>query len=249
MRVERIGDATLYHGDCRDILPTLGKVDAVVTDPPFGVGFKYATHDDRPDAYEGGYGAWLWGCIGAAEELCLPGSPVFVWQSGPNLRHFNDWFPRDWRLFVAAKNFVQMRPTAMQYSFDPVAVWWTPGAKPWTAGTASRDFHIANTAPVVATPENIEKGHPCPRPLDQVAHILEQWVRPGGVVLDLFMGSGTTGVACVHSGRAFVGCETDASYFDISCRRVEAAYKQRRLFDDIPAPARGIQPSLLEDRS
>lgn len=241
-REEIIGECRLILGDCRDVLPSIGPVDAVVTDPPFGVGFKYATHDDRPEAYEGGYGSWLWQRIEAAESLCRPGSPVFVWQSGPHLRRFVEWFPREWRLFVAAKNFVQMRPTAMQFAFDPVAVWWTPGEKPWSAGTASRDFHIANTAPVVATPENIEKAHPCPRPLDQVAHIIEQWVRPGGTVLDLFTGSGTTGVAALNAGRRFVGCEIDPTYFDVACRRIEAAYRQPRLFETTPF----VQPSLLE---
>jgi site-specific DNA-methyltransferase (adenine-specific) len=234
-RVEHIGDAVLYLGDCREILPTLGKVDAVVTDPPFGVGFKYATHDDRPEAYAEGYGAWLWARIAMAEALCSPGAPIFVWQSGPNLRLFNEWFPREWRLYIAAKNFVQMRPTAMQFAFDPVVVWWTEGAKPWTAGTASRDFHVANTAPVVATPENIEKGHPCPRPLDQIIHVVGQWVRPAGVVLDPFMGSGTTGKAAARTGRSFIGIEIDPGYFDIACRRIEEAYRQPRLFEE-PAP-------------
>jgi DNA modification methylase len=244
-REEIIGDCRLILGDCRDVLPTLGKVDAVVTDPPYGVGFKYASHDDRPEAYEGGYGSWLWARVEAAEALCAAGSPVFVWQSGPNLRRFNDWFPRDWRLYVAAKNFVQMRPTAMQWCFDPVVVWWTDGTKPWSAGTATRDFHVANTAPVVATPENIEKGHPCPRPLDQVSHVIEQWVKPGGTVLDIFCGSGTTGVACVRTGRAFIGVEIDPGYFDIACRRIEEAHRQPRLFAE---PARKPeQPSLLGD--
>jgi len=239
----RIGDATLFLADCADVLPNLKPVDAVIADPPFGVGFKYATHNDAPDAYPGGYGDWLWQRMEAAEAITRPGSPVFVWQSGANIRRLNEWFPREWRLFVAAKNFVQMRPTAMQYAYDPVVVWWTPGEKPWTAGTASRDFHIANTAPVVASPENIEKAHPCPRPLDQVSHIINQWVRPGGTVLDPFMGSGTAGVAAVLSGRAFVGTEIDPAYFDIACRRIEAAHRQPRLFLE-PAPT---QEGLFSD--
>lgn len=237
-RIETIGDATLYLGDCSEIMPTLGKVDAVVADPPYGVGFKYATHDDRPEAYEGGYGAWLWQRIEAAEERCNPGSPIFVWQSGPNLHKMSEWFPRDWRLFVAAKNFVQMRPVAMQHAFDPVAVWWTPGEKPWSAGTRSRDFHIANTAPVIATPENVEREHPCPRPLDQVAHIVTQWCKPGSVVLDPFMGSGTTAAACLRTGRRFIGIEIDPKYFDIARRRAEEAWKQPILFVE-PPPEQG----------
>lgn len=225
MRIETIGNAALYLGDCREVLPTLPKVDAVITDPPFGVGFKYESHDDSPD----GYIEWLWPVIEEAEALCNPGSPVFVWQSGTNLRRLAAWFPREWRLFVAAKNFVQMRPTAMQWSYDPVVCWWTPGEKPWSQGTASRDFFVANTAPVVASPLNIERQHPCPRPLDLLRHIVGQWVKPETVVLDLFMGSGTTGVAAVTLGRGFIGIEKEPKYFDIACRRIEDAQRQGRL--------------------
>ena len=227
MRVEKvvIGNAILYRSDCREVLPTLPKVDAVITDPPFGVGFKYESHDDSAD----GYIDWLWPVIEEAEALCNPGSPVFVWQSATNLRRLAEWFPREWRLFVAAKNFVQMRPTAMQWSYDPVVCWWTPGEKPWSQGTASRDFFVANTAPVVASPLNIEKQHPCPRPLDLLRHIVGQWVKPEAVVLDLFMGSGTTGVAAVTLDRGFIGIEKEPKYFDIACHRIEDAQRQSRL--------------------
>jgi site-specific DNA-methyltransferase (adenine-specific) len=239
-RVE-IGDAVLYRGGCLEILPTLPKVDAVVTDPPFGVGFKYASHDDTPV----GYIDWLWPLLERAESLCAPGSPVFVWQSGTNLRMAPEWFPRDWRLFVAAKNFVQMRPTAMQWSWDPILCWWTSGAKPWAAGTASRDFFIANTAPVVASPENIEKGHPCPRPLDLLTHIVSQWVKPGSTMLDCFMGSGTAGVACAKLGRKFIGIEIEPKYFDIACKRIEDAQRQAPL---IPHETpKQVQESLFDD--
>jgi site-specific DNA-methyltransferase (adenine-specific) len=228
-----IGDCTLYQGDCMEILPTLGKVDAVVTDPPYGIGFKYASYDDTPDDY----GEWLWSVIELAESLCTAGAPIFIWQTMLNIRQFTNWFPREWRLFVAAKNFVQMRPTAMQYAYDPVVVWWVPGGKPWSAGTKSRDFHIANTAPVIATPNNIERGHPCPRPLDQIWHVVNQWVRPGSLCLDPFMGSGTTGVACAKLGRKFIGIELEPRYFDIACKRIEDAYAQPDMFVEPPKKA------------
>lgn len=221
-----IGNAELWLGDCRDILPTLGKVDAVVTDPPFGVGFKYESHDDTAE----GYIEWLWPVLEAAEELLPDGGPMFVWQSGTNIRNFADWFPRDWRLFVAAKNFVQMRPTAMQWSWDPIVCWWKPGAKPWGAGTQSKDFTICNTAPIVASPNNIEKGHPCPRPLDLLNLIVSQWVQPEHTLLDLFMGSGTAGVACMKQGRKFIGIEREPKYFDIACKRIEDAQRQGDMF-------------------
>lgn len=235
MRKEVIGDATLYLGDCMDILPTLDKVDAVITDPPYGVGFKYENHDDRPESYDGGYDCWLMRRIEACEALCAPKSPVFVWQSGTHIRLLANRFQRDWRLFVAAKNFVQMRPTAMQYAFDPVVVWWTPGdEKPWSDGSATRDFHIANTAPVIGQKENIERGHPCPRPLDQVTHIISQWVKPFSTSIDPFMGSGTTGVAAIQMGRKFIGIEREPKYFDIACRRIEQASRQVDMFIEQP---------------
>jgi site-specific DNA-methyltransferase (adenine-specific)/modification methylase len=230
MKVE-IGNATLYLGDCAEILPTLGKVDAVITDPPYGVGFKYESHDDRPESYEGGYDKWLLNIVEMCEKLCNPVSPVFVWQSGTHMKEFSTRFPRDWRLFVAAKNFVQMRPTAMQYSFDPVIVWWTGGEeKPYSLGSASRDFHVANTAPVVGQKNNIERGHPCPRPLDQVSHIVGQWTKPYCTILDPFMGSGTTGVAAMNLERKFIGIEREQKYFDIACKRIEQAQAQTKLF-------------------
>jgi site-specific DNA-methyltransferase (adenine-specific) len=237
--IVRIGDATLYHGDCREILPTLERVDAVITDPPYGVGFKYESHDDCVD----GYIEWLWPIIEESEALCTDCSPVFVWQSGTNLRYLSVWFPRRWRLFVAAKNFVQMRPTAMQWSFDPVVCWWTGTGKPWSAGTASKDFAIANTAPVVATPGNIEKGHPCPRPLDLMRLVVGQWVRPDTCALDPFMGSGTTGVACAQLGRKFIGIEIERKYFDIACERIENAQRQGQMIPHEPAP-KPIQESM-----
>ncbi len=242
-REETIGDCRLINADCMEALETLGKVDAVVTDPPYGVGFKYLSHNDSPEAYEGGYSKWLWNILEKAENIAADGAPIFVWQASLHVREFANRFPRNWRLFCAGKNFVQMRPTAMQFAYDPVVVWWKGGAKPWAAGTASRDFHIANTAPVIATPDNIERGHPCPRPLDQVKHIVEQWVTPIGVVLDPFMGSGTTGVACVKLGRKFIGIEIEPKYFEIACRRIEQAYKQPDFF--VQAPAKIKQESML----
>lgn len=230
-------DVTLYRGDCMEFMRTQpdGAVDAVVTDPPYGIGFEYATHDDSPD----GYGEWLWGVIAEAERTCSPGSPVFVWQAMLNVRRFTEWFPRDWRIFAACKNFVQMRPTAMQYAFDPVVVWWTPGEM-YAAGTLSRDWHIGNTANTLNRGAGESHGHPCARPLDQLEHIIQQWARPRCTVLDPFMGSGTTGVACVRTGRRFIGCEIDPAYFDIAERRIREAQMQPPLIPhDAPKPEQG----------
>ena len=220
---------TIHLGDCLAVLRTLpdASVDAVITDPPYGIGFKYDHHDDTPE----GYGAWLWSVLEMAEAKAKPLAPVFVFQAMLNVRRFHEWFPRDWRLYAAAKNFVQMRQTAMQYAYDPVVVWWKPGeGKPYSAGTASRDFFVANTSGIISNRDRPEKAHPCPRPLDQMRVLVEQWVPKGGVVLDPFAGSGTTGVACAGAGCDFIGIEVSPAYHAIAQARVAAAYGQQRMF-------------------
>jgi DNA modification methylase len=225
-RKEIIGNAELYLGDCLEILPHLPKVDAVITDPPYGIGFKYESLADPSE----GYGAWLWSRIQKAEELCIPGSPVFVFQAMLNVREFAAWFPRPFRIYAACKNFVQIRPIAMQYAFDPVVCWWTPGESTWTMGTSSRDFFVADTAGVISNRKNVERGHPCPRPVDQMKQMVGQWVAENDLVIDPFMGSGTTGVACMNLGRKFIGIEIEPKYFDIACERIENAQRQQRMF-------------------
>ena len=99
-----MADARLILGDCLEVLPTLpdASVDGCLADPPYGIGFKYSGHDDTPE----GYGEWLWKIIRECERICKPGSPVFVWQAMLNVRHFAEWFPRDFRILAACKNFV-----------------------------------------------------------------------------------------------------------------------------------------------
>jgi len=221
-----MSEITLHLGDCLEYLRTMeaGSVDAVVTDPPYGIGFKYATHIDTTEKY----GEWIWEIISLAESKCNPGSPIFVFQSMLNCRKFSEWFPRDYRIYAAAKNFVQMRPIEMQFSFDPVIVWWKDGER-WSAGTNSKDFFVANTSPSSRIGLNNVEGHPCPRPLDQMRMIIEQWVSPDTTVFDPFMGSGTTGVACIQTVRNFIGCEIDPTYFAIAEKRIKEAQLQMRM--------------------
>ena len=232
----------LYLGDCLEFMRGMdaGSVDAVITDPPFGIDFKYSQHNDSPD----GYGDWIWNVISQAESKCTAESPIFVWQAMLNVRNFANWFPRDWRIFAACKNFVQMRPTAMQYAFDPVLVWWTDGDI-YGAGTNSRDWHIGNTANTLSRKDGDAKGHPCARPLDQVRHMIEQWVRPSGTVFDPFMGSGTTGVACMQLGRNFIGCEIDPAYYAIAERRIRDAAAQLPLPEMHAPKIEAIQEAML----
>lgn len=229
MRVETIGDAMLYLGDCREILPGLGVVDAVITDPPYGIGFEYESHIDTPE----GYGEFIWSVMSSAEKLCSPGSPLFVWQAQSNFKNFAAWFPRDWRIFVAAKNFVQMRKVLMQHAYEPVVVWWTEGdgwRQDKDSGWTNRDWFVANSAGVISDVGSLQKQHPCPRQVDQMIYVVANWAKPDSVVLDPFMGSGTTGVACANLGRKFIGIEIEPKYFDLACKRIDLGYTQKRLF-------------------
>jgi DNA modification methylase len=246
-RCEQIGDATLYLGDCRDVLPTLSGVDAVVTDPPYGIGFKYASHDDTLE----GYAEWLWPIIESTERLCSPGAPIFVWQAQSNIRSLHGWFPRDWRLFISAKNFTQLNRHAMPHSYEPVVVWWKAGDR-WHAPQGydigpQRDFHVADAAGGLL--RNRLSGaaeHPCPRQEDVMVFVVGNWVRPAGVTIDPFMGSGTTGVACARLGRRFIGIEIEPRYFDIACRRIEQAHRQRDLFVHAPMPEHPVETQIAD---
>ncbi len=234
-RKEQIGDCTLYQGDCMDILPTLGKVDAVVTDPPYGIGFKYENYDDKEEAYL----EFMLGVVEACRGAVNEGSPLFFWQAMRHCSRFHEWFPPNFRIFAAIKNFTQYLPTPLQFSWDPV-VWWTEGKSSRKVIAVDRDYHIGNTARWVAEDRN---GHPCPRPLDTVEYVVRVSTKTENCILDPFMGSGTTGVACVKLGRKFIGIEIEPRYFDIACKRIEDAHRQGDLF--VPKPASAVQESLL----
>ena len=223
-----------YHihlGDCLEFMRGMsaGSIDAVVTDPPYGIGFKYNNYIDTRE----GYGDWIWKIIELAESKCSPGSPIFVWQAMKNVRYFSEWFPRDWRIFAACKNFIQVRPVSMQYAFDPVLVWWTPGKRYNGMGASGRDWYIGNTANTNNRGDGEAYNHPCARPLNQLKYIIENWVKPNGCCFDPFMGSGSTGVAALQFGRNFIGCEISPDYFAIAKKRIEAAHAQLLLFDEV----------------
>ena len=237
-RIEHIGDATLYLGDCRDILPTLGKVDAVVTDPPYGVNFEgsatkhtlksgrgYATFDDTPEAI-----ATI--CVPAVREaIALARSAVIT--PGNACAHAYDVPRAQGAIFYPSGanagpwGFVCSQPL-FYYGKDPYLM--------KGLGRLPNGFSTTERAE--------ENGHPCPKPIKQTEWKVRRVSFPRETILDPFMGSGTTGVACANLGRSFIGIEREPSYFDIACRRIEEAYRQPRLFEE-PAP-KPVQESLFD---
>ncbi len=244
-----IGDATLYCGDCLEILPTLPKVDAVVTDPPYSSGgmmrsdrmagtrSKYQSSGvvvehpefsgDNRDQRSFGYWCALW--LGACLKITQPGGYLCAFTDWRQLPTVTDavqsggWI---WRGLVPWDK-VQARPMADRFRAQcEYIVTCTNGpreSKP-SGGSA---YHPGIFR--INTPPSDDRQHSTQKPVELLAE-LAKIVKPGETILDPFMGSGTTGVACANLGRKFIGIEIEPKYFDIACKRIEAAYAQGRLF-------------------
>jgi len=202
-----IGDAVLYHGDCLEILPTLGEVDAVVTDPPYGVGFVYESHDDDPEKYQAWRDKWF-------SELRRHSALLAISCGVANIQN---WAKSDW-IMCWHKPASMGRCKVGFNNWEPVLIYGKPPGQ------------IADVFKAVIKPDASLDGHPCPKPLQWGMELVSKMTKVNGAVLDPFMGSGTTGVACANLGRKFIGIEIERKYFDIACERIEAAYAQGRLF-------------------
>lgn len=200
---------TIYHGDCREVLPGLA-ADALVTDPPYGIGWSRATWEDNPAAYPD-LMRWL---VSEGQRI---GGWCFVFQAMPNCHLWHEWFPPGWRIFAACKNFAQVRPTGVWHSWDPVIFWNSgPNSGP-NSGHVNRDYHVGNVAGVLRD----RVDHPSPRPIGTMRHIAQIAAPPGGVILDPFMGSGTTLRAALDVGRRAIGIEIEERYCEIAARRLD----------------------------
>lgn len=221
-RKEVIGDATLYLGDCRDILPTLGKVDAVVTDPPYGIGF------DRAQSQKGGKNGYVYFGEAKGWDDDRPVPEVFdqiracsteqiIW--GGN--YFADLLPPSMRWLIWDK-------CQDGFSLADVEMAWT------SQQSAARRLNYPRARAIADGRE-----HPTQKPL-QVMQWCLGFVPKAETICDPFMGSGTTGVACANLGRKFICIEIDPGYFDTACRRISEAYRQPRLFaEPEPKPVQG----------
>jgi DNA modification methylase len=220
-REEIIGDARLILGDCREVLPTLPRVDAVVTDPPYGIG---RDGQKRTTGGNGGRKAyafkgwdterpeWLPEILEAAEHHIIWGG-----------NYFADLLPATgkWLVWDKGQRITQ-----------------SDGELAWTSlDGALRVFEQNRVALLLEGAE-----HPTQKPVQLMQWCIQQL--PGvRSVCDPFMGSGSTGVAAVKLSCRFVGIERDPEYFDIACRRIEEAWKQPRLFEE--PRAKPVQESML----
>jgi site-specific DNA-methyltransferase (adenine-specific)/modification methylase len=217
IRREVIGDATLYLGDCREILPTLGKVDAVVTDPPYGIGFAA-----QPTKWQRRSGkmveAWDNEAVAGLPDLLALGSIQVVWGG----------------------NYYTLPPSRGWLS------WYKPDAPPSMASLelawTNQDRNARQIIHSISATNAERCGHPTQKPIAVMDWTLGQFPK-ALTILDPFMGSGTTGVACVRLGRSFVGIEVEDRYFDIACRRIEQAQRQPDMF--VHAAPKAVQEAML----
>jgi len=206
---------TIYHGDCREILPHLEPVDLVLTDPPYGIDYaKYPTHRD----YSKGYIEFLLPIVDLCESKIQDGY-FAIFQATKNLRKCGEWFKREWRPIVSFREFAQWMPTHIQFRTDFILFWMVGKAKCWKPKNVPRDYFISSR---VCVTQGINKrvDHPCPRPLDTMLYLVDVLGYPKGIVLDPFMGSGTTLVAAKQLNRKAIGIEIEEKYCEIAVRRL-----------------------------
>lgn len=223
-RVE-IGPHVLFEGDCLEILPTLGTVDAVVTDPPYGIGETNEKALSRGNlAKPKDYGHFKWDSAPASPEAISLIRGISQSQ------------------IIFGGNYFELPPTSCwliwdkqngENDFADCEMAWTNLPK-----AVRRLYWRWNGM--------IRKGsdvrqHPTQKPVGVMQWCLG-FLPKAQTILDPFMGSGTTGVACVREGRRFIGIELDPGYFDIACERIEREMRQPRL--DLPAPPKPEQETM-----
>ena len=213
----KIGDATLYHGDCMEVMagfPECFRVDLVLTDPPFGVGNFVQVTGKIHGRGTGKGKAVEWNESGPPKEyfdmIRRISKHRIIW--GANF--FNCFEPKGgaiiWDKNQLIPNFSKAEIAACTH-FKKTEIFRIP----WT------NFEVAKKA---------QTSHPCERPVALYEWCLQYIPGATGTVLDTFMGSGSVGVACLNLGRKFIGIERDRGYFDAACERITAAQAQGRMF-------------------
>jgi site-specific DNA-methyltransferase (adenine-specific) len=253
IRERTIGNCRLIQGDCLAVMPLLSKVDHVICDPPY----EALVHENNKR-------------LSTGRQLKDKRNPFTAWNfdAVDDIRAdfcaavkaaSNGWFvafciiegvkPWEYEINEAGMKYKRaclwIKPDGMpQFNGQCpgigyecfVTAWAGAGHSKWNGG-GKHGVYYCNKG------EGRFGGHPTEKPVRLMVGIVEDFTQPKQTVLDPFMGSGTTGVACIRTGRSFIGIEKDSTYFDIACERVQKAYDQPDFFVE-PAP-KPVQEALL----
>jgi site-specific DNA-methyltransferase (adenine-specific) len=226
MRKEILADGVeLYLGDYREVLPMLGKVDAVVTDPPYGIGFEKGAGGNgaQPKARRRDYGKIVGDDQPFDPRLWL-GWPCILW--GAN--HYSSRLPHG--RWLAWNKLGDLKPWD---SFSDVEFAWQ------NTRAADRIFSLLWKG--LCQGEKLNgglRGHPTQKPIGLMEWCIEHLPANVETILDPFMGSGSTGVAAVNLGRKFIGIEIEPKYFEIACKRIQDAIDAPDMFIEPPKPTK-----------
>jgi site-specific DNA-methyltransferase (adenine-specific)/modification methylase len=229
-REEIIGDCRLILGDSEQVLHGLPVFDAVVSDPPYGIGEAAGKNKSRGNiAVAKDYGCDEWDNKPVSEDLLHMLVEAGRWKI---------IFGGNYYALPATSCWLVWDKLNGENDFADCELAWTNLPK------AVRRIRYLWNGMLRANGE--ERGdHPTQKPVGVMAWALNQLPAGTRTIIDPFMGSGTTGVACALAGLTFTGIERETRYFDAACRRIEAAYKQPNLFAE--PVAKPVQPSLLDD--
>lgn len=233
-RQERIGDCWLINADCREVLPLLPKVDAVVTDPPYGI-FKNSASEGKmfgkATIYSDDKSAPDWDVRPDADllRLVLSAAPLWtIWGGNYMASDLGD-----------TKGLLIWNKLTGNNSY-------ADGECAFTNKVGTMRILNHQWCGAFKDSERGERAiHPTQKPIAVMQWAIEQ-AKKAVTILDPFMGSGTTGVACVKLGRKFIGIEIDSGYFDIACKRIKDAYAQPDMFVEQSKPEPPKQLDLME---
>lgn len=229
-RKEVIGNCTLYLGDCLEILPTLPKVDAVITDPPYSSGgFNESGKSGGSIGTRSDETIWM-------DNLSSRGYSRLIVRVLNSIRFAEEFYAfTDWKMWQATCDCFEDSGIRVRNMLV-----WDKGqmgmGMPWRNQHELVCYGRRRNAKrltggygnVLKAARSGNDNHPTEKPAAVMEAILKNAC--DGTVLDPFMGSGTTGVACANLGRKFIGIEIEPKYFDIACERITNAYRQERLF-------------------
>ncbi|OYW59863.1 MAG: hypothetical protein B7Z40_20945 [Bosea sp. 12-68-7] len=229
-RVEHMSDDVVLHlGDCREILPGIDPVGSVITDPPYesqahaakinkGVKLDFKAIDDELRAFIPAWAAE--NCEGWLLAFCQV-EAVAAWRDAIEKAKLRYKRGLAW---VKPDALPQMNGQGPATGFECLTAAWCPGGfSQWNAG-GKRGVYTHNT-----NGPNRHGVHPTEKPVSLMVELIADFAPADSVVLDPFMGSGTTGVAAVREGRGFVGIELDVRYFEIACQRIRDELRRPRL--------------------